>query len=74
MKILFDMKKDDINTYLMMSGAFTTFAYMGTFVGPTVMGFLIDHFGFRNGCLFFFVMSLVTLAMDCVELVVTTCF
>ena len=61
--------KDDINTYLMMSSAFTTFVYMGSFVGPTVMGILIDNFGFRMACVFFFPLSLVTLCMDCVELI-----
>jgi MFS family permease len=43
---------DDIATYGMVSGLWTSFFSLGAFVGPTVGGVLYDTVGFRNGTLF----------------------
>jgi len=43
---------DDISTYGMISGLWTSMTALGFFVGPSVGGFLLETVGFRNGSTF----------------------
>ncbi|KDR14079.1 MFS-type transporter SLC18B1-like [Zootermopsis nevadensis] len=43
---------DDMTTYGMVSGLWTSFFSLGAFVGPSVGGVLYDTVGFRSGTLF----------------------
>ena len=43
--------------------------FLGNFMGPTVAGILVQHFGFRYSTLFFFVINCSVLLIDFAELV-----
>ena len=51
-----------------ISGAYTTFIYAGSFLGPAIMGVLIDLYGFRHASVFFFAMSLGIILLDTLAL------
>ena len=51
-----------------ISGAYTTFIYAGSFLGPAIMGVLIDLYGFRHASIFFFAMSLGIILLDALAL------
>ncbi|KAL1140892.1 hypothetical protein AAG570_000820 [Ranatra chinensis] len=44
--------QDDINTYGIISGLWSSSFALGAFIGPSVAGFLYDSVGFRYGTLF----------------------
>lgn len=39
---------NNIHTYGLISGMWTSFFALGAFLGPTISGVLFDYFGFRN--------------------------
>ncbi|XP_055696245.1 MFS-type transporter SLC18B1-like isoform X1 [Lutzomyia longipalpis] len=43
---------DNIQTYGLISGLWTSTFALGAFIGPSVSGFLYDHVGFRNAVIF----------------------
>jgi len=43
---------DDITTYGLISGLWSSSFALGAFIGPSISGFLYDHVGFRYGTLF----------------------
>ena len=45
---------DDIRTYVMISGTWTSFFALGLMVGSTLSGFIVDLVGFRCTTIFFF--------------------
>ena len=47
---------DDISTYVMISGTWTSFYSLGLLVGSTLSGFLVDFVGFRCTTILFFVL------------------
>lgn len=50
---------DDISTYGLLSGLWTSSFALGAFIGPSVAGVLFDYVGFRSGTLFVIVIMLV---------------
>ena len=42
--------------------------FLGNFMGPTVAGILVQHFGFRSSTLFFFAINCSVLLIDSAEL------
>ena len=42
--------------------------FLGNFAGPTVAGFLTEHFGFRWASFLFFLINCFVLAIDLIEL------
>jgi MFS family permease len=43
---------DDLMTYGLISGVWTSMFALGAFVGPSLSGILFDYVGFRIGTLF----------------------
>lgn len=43
---------DNIETYGLISGLWTSTFALGAFIGPSVSGFLFDAIGFRRACIF----------------------
>ncbi len=43
---------DNLDTYALISGLWTATFALGACIGPTVAGFLVDYFHFRNATLF----------------------
>lgn len=43
---------NSIETYGLISGLWTSSVALGSFIGPTVSGFLYDNCGFANASLF----------------------
>lgn len=50
---------DNIETYGLVSGLWTSTFAFGAFVGPSVSGFLFDAIGFRSSTLFIVVLELI---------------
>ena len=44
---------DNINTYAIVSGLWTSSFALGAFIGPTVAGILVDYFDFRTSTVSF---------------------
>ncbi|XP_043211164.1 MFS-type transporter SLC18B1-like [Amphibalanus amphitrite] len=53
---------DNLDTYSMVSGLWTSMFAFGAFVGPSVAGILYDHFGFGYATLLVVIMHVVLLA------------
>jgi len=49
---------NNLATYGLVSGMWTSTFALGAFIGPSVAGILFDNFGFRNGTLFVIVTNL----------------
>jgi MFS family permease len=49
-------------------GMWSTSFYLGNFLGPTVSGFLVEAYGFRNSTIVFFSLLIVILVVDVFEL------
>lgn len=60
--------KDDIDTYLLISGMWSTSFYFGNFLGPTIAGFVVESVGFRATTIGFFVIYVAILVVDFFEL------
>ena len=60
--------QDDLNTYIIISGMWTTSFYLGNFVGPTTAGFLVESLGFRVTTMAFFAIYLAMAVVDAVDL------
>ena len=58
----------DLETYLLISGMWSTSFYLGNFLGPTIAGFLVDAYGFRTASIFFFCFFVVIVCIDILEL------
>jgi MFS family permease len=52
----------------MFAGMWSTSFYLGNFLGPTVSGFLVEAYGFRNSTVLFFSILLFILVIDVFEL------
>jgi MFS family permease len=52
----------------MIAGMWSTSFYLGNFLGPTVSGFLVEAYGFRNSTVLFFSILLFILVIDVFEL------
>jgi len=57
----------DIDTYLMISGMWTSSLYLGCFAGPTLAGFMVERFNFRTTTILFWACYVVILVADCLE-------
>ncbi len=49
-------------------GMWSTSFYLGNFLGPTIAGFLVDAWGFRQSTVVFFSLFLVMIVVDFIEL------
>ena len=58
----------DIETYLLISGMWSTSFYLGNFLGPTIAGFLVDAYGFRSASVVFFSLFVIITFVDLSEL------
>ncbi len=58
----------DIDTYLLISGMWSTSFYLGNFLGPTIAGVLVGSYGFRTASVVFFAFFVAIVAVDLVEL------
>jgi len=63
--------KDNICTYLLVSSTWSSSFFLGSFLGPTVAGFTVEHFGFRATTFGFVVVYALVLLMDLFELMIT---
>ena len=54
----------DIDTYIMISGMWTSSLYLGCFVGPTIAGFLVKYYNNRFATTVFFLAYMVVLVAD----------
>jgi MFS family permease len=52
----------------MIAGMWSASFYLGNFLGPTVSGFLVEAYGFRNSTVLFFSILLFILVIDVFEL------
>lgn len=60
--------EDDIDTYLLISGLWSTAFYLGNFIGPTLGGIFTDIYGYRTTTVGFFVLYCLALVVDFFEL------
>jgi len=61
--------KDDIETYLLISGLWSASFYLGFFLGPTVAGISVDNFGFRTTTVVFLSIYCLSLIVDVFDLI-----
>lgn len=61
--------KDDIETYILISGIWSTSFYLGKFLGPTLAGISVDKYGFRTTTIWFFALLCGILVVDFFELI-----
>ena len=54
--------------FFQSSGMWSTTFYLGSFLGPTIAGFLVDAKGFRFSTIPSFVLCILILVVDIVEL------
>ena len=59
----------DIETYMMISGMWSSSLYFGNFVGPTLAGFLVEAKGFSRASVTYWALYVVVLIVDCVAVV-----
>lgn len=59
---------NDIETYGMVSGLWTSSFALGAFIGPTVSGFLFDKYGFANASLFLIILVFVMVVVELLSL------
>merc|ERR1712108_55881 len=57
----------DIDTYLLISGTWTSSLYLGCFAGPTLAGFMVERIGFRHTTILFWAVYLAILLADFLE-------
>ena len=60
------LKSDDF-----FSGTWSSSFFLGSFLGPTVAGFTVEHFGFRATTFGFVIVYALVLLMDLFELMIT---
>ncbi len=60
--------KCNLSDISLISGMWTASFFLGNFAGPTVAGFLTEHFGFRWASFLFFLINCFVLTVDMVEL------
>jgi len=60
--------KDDTSTQMMVTGMWSATFYLGTFVGPTMAGFLVDNHGFRFTSVLFCFFFMGSLVMNIIEI------
>jgi len=61
--------KDDIETYLLISGLWSASFYLGFFLGPTFAGISVENFGFRSTTIAFLVIYCLSLTVDVFDFV-----
>ena len=59
----------DIDTFIMVSGAWLSSFFLGNFVGSTLTGFLVDAYGFSKATILVFTLVIVALTLDVMELI-----
>ena len=59
---------DDINTYVLIAGLWNASFNLGSFVGPTVSGFVVEAVGFRKTTVTFLPVFTVALIGNFIEL------
>merc|ERR1711973_24854 len=59
---------DDLPTYLLISGLWSSSVYLGAFAGPTIGGFLVEKVGFAQSCVYYVCLFTFSTAMDFSEL------
>ena len=59
---------DDINTYVLIAGLWNASFNLGSFVGPTVSGFVVEAVGFRKTTVTFLPVFTVALMGNFIEL------
>ena len=50
---------DGVETYGLVSGLWASIFAFGAFVGPSISGYLFDHFGFRNSVYFIIILHVI---------------
>ena len=63
--------EDNIDTYLLISSTWSSAFFFGNFMGPTLVGFTVEYFGFRATTFGFVIAYAVVLCIDLVELAYT---
>ena len=64
---------DDINTYILIAGLWNASFNFGSFVGPTLSGFVVDAVGFRKTTVIFIPVFAVALLGNFIELANNMC-
>lgn len=64
---------DDLSTYGLVSSLFTSSHSMGAFIGPTLGGFLFEHFGYRWGSMVLFASVVLLICAFCLYIGVRRC-
>ena len=59
---------DDINTYVLIAGLWNASFNLGSFVGPTLSGFMVEAVGFRKTTVTFMPVFTVALIGNFIEL------
>ena len=59
---------DDINTYVLIAGLWNASFNLGSFVGPTLSGFMVEAVGFRKTTVTFIPVFAVALLGNLIEL------
>lgn len=62
---------DDLSTYLILSGLWSTSFYFGNFAGPTVGGFLVEYLDFRGATVVYLALYIIMAMVDVVDYVFT---
>ncbi|XP_059097668.1 MFS-type transporter SLC18B1-like [Tigriopus californicus] len=59
--------RDDVNTYMVLTGLWTASFHLGSFVGPTVAGFIVDAIGFPQTSQISMAVFLLMAIVDCIQ-------
>lgn len=51
--------EEGVETYGLISGLWTSVFAFGAFIGPSISGYLFDHFGFRNSVYFIIILHVI---------------
>ena len=54
--------------FVSILGMWSSFFFLGNFLGPTLSGIFVENYGFRATTLFFFVIFIINIFVDCIEL------
>lgn len=49
---------NNLETYGLISGLWTSTFALGAFIGPSIAGILLDNIGFRNGSMFIVILHM----------------
>lgn len=55
---------NNLETYGLISGLWTSTFALGAFIGPSVAGILLDNIGFRNASMFIVILHFIVVSKD----------